>query len=38
VEFYEMSAVDRAITLSGRPFMGKIVNVQPTQAEKNRAA
>lgn len=38
VEFYEMSAVDRAITLSGTPFMGKIVNVQPTQAEKNRAA
>jgi hypothetical protein len=33
-----MSAVDRAITLSGTSFMGKIVNVQPTQAEKNRAA
>jgi RNA-binding protein 39 len=36
VEFYDKETVQKALALSGTPFMGQAVMVQPTQSEKNK--
>eukprot|EP00929_Paragymnodinium_shiwhaense_P105462 TRINITY_DN704_c0_g1_i1.p1 TRINITY_DN704_c0_g1~~TRINITY_DN704_c0_g1_i1.p1 ORF type:complete len:501 (+),score=142.51 TRINITY_DN704_c0_g1_i1:86-1504(+) len=38
VEFYLQEATLKALALSGQPVKGQAVRVQPSQAEKNRAA
>eukprot|EP00928_Gymnodinium_smaydae_P063802 TRINITY_DN47291_c0_g1_i1.p1 TRINITY_DN47291_c0_g1~~TRINITY_DN47291_c0_g1_i1.p1 ORF type:complete len:466 (-),score=118.04 TRINITY_DN47291_c0_g1_i1:105-1502(-) len=38
VEFYLQEATLKALALSGQPIKGQAVRVQPSQAEKNRAA
>lgn len=38
VELYTQAAVLAAIGLSGQEFMGMVVDISPSQAEKNRAA
>jgi RNA-binding protein 39 len=38
IEFYDKSAVPSAISLSGQTLMGHNIQVQATQAEKNRQA
>lgn len=38
IEFYLQEATLKALALSGQPIKGQAVRVQPSQAEKNRAA
>jgi len=38
IEFYLQEATLKALALSGQPLKGQAVRVQPSQAEKNRAA
>ena len=38
VEFYDQDSVLKAISLSGRQFMGNAIKFQHSQAEKNRLA